>query len=49
MAKMQVCYIDIDSFIVYVKTDGIYKDIAEYIETIFYTSNFELDTPLPKG
>ena len=35
--------------IVHVKTDGIYKDIAEDIETRFDTSNFEIDRPLPKG
>ena len=39
---------DTDSFIVYVKTDNIYKDIAEDVETRFYTSNFEIDRPLPK-
>ena len=39
---------DTDSFIVYVKTDDIYKDIAEDVETRFYTSNFEIDKPLPK-
>ena len=37
------------SFIVYLKTDDIYKDIAKYVETRFDTSNFELDRPLPKG
>ena len=31
-----------DSFIVHVKTDNISKDIAEYIETRFETSNFEI-------
>ena len=31
------------------KTDDIYKDIAEDAETIFDTSNFELDGPLPEG
>ena len=39
---------DTTSFIVYVKTDDIYKDIAEDFETRFYTSNFEIDRPLPK-
>ena len=34
---------DTDSFIIYVKTEGIYKDIAEDVETKFDTSNFELD------
>ena len=36
------------SFIVYIKTDDIYKDIAEDVETRFDTSNYELDRPLPK-
>ena len=34
-----------DSFIVYIKTDVIYKDIAENVETRFDTSNCKL----PKG
>ena len=34
---------DTDSFIVHVKTDDIYKDIAEDVETRFDTSNFEID------
>ena len=34
---------------IYIKTDDIYKDIAEYVETKFDTSNYELDRPLPKG
>ena len=38
-----------DSFIVHVKTEDIYKDIAEDFETRFGTSNFELDKTLAKG
>ena len=38
-----------DGFIVHVKTDDIYKDIAEDFETKFYSWNFELERPLPKG
>ena len=40
---------DIDSFIVHVKTDDIYKDIAEDIKARFDTSNYEIDRPLPTG
>ena len=47
--KEKLCYMDTDSFIVYIKTDDIYKDIAEDVETRFDTSNYELDRPLPKG
>ena len=41
--KAKLCYMDKDSFIVYIKTDDIYKDIAENVETTFGTSNYELD------
>ena len=37
-----------DSFIVFMKTDDIYKNIAEDIETRFDTSNHELDRSLSK-
>ena len=46
--KTKLCSMDTESFIVYIKTNGIYKDIAEDIETRFDISNYELDTPLPK-
>ena len=32
-----------DSFIVCIKTDSLYKEIAGYDETRFDTSNYELD------
>ena len=42
------------SFIVYIKTDNIFKDTAEDDETRFDTSNYEsecnsIDQPLLKG
>ena len=50
MAKKQkLCFMDKASFIKSVKTDDIYKDIPEYIETRFDTSNYELDKPISKG
>ena len=45
----ELCYMNTDSFIVYSKTDDIYKDIAEHVEIRFDTTNYELDRPLPKG
>ena len=41
MLKKQNCviYMDTDSFIVYLRTDDIYKDIAKDVETTFDTSN----------
>ena len=38
-----------DSFIVYIKTSDVYKDIAKDVETTFDTSNYKLDMALPKG
>ena len=40
---------DTGSFIVHVKTDYIYKDIPEDVETRFDTLNFEIGRSLPKG
>ena len=39
---------DTESFIVYIKTYDIYRDIAEDVQTRFDTSNYELGRPLPK-
>ena len=38
-----MAYTDTDSFIGYLKTDDIYKDIAEDVETRFDLSNYELE------
>ena len=35
--NVKLCYIDTGSFIVHVKTNDIYKDIAEDVETRFDT------------
>ena len=37
--KANFCYIDTDSFIIYIKTDDIYHDIVEDVKTRFHTSN----------
>ena len=37
--EAKMCYMNTDSFIVYIKTDDIYKDIAEDVQTRFDTSN----------
>ena len=47
--KAKLCHLDTDRFNVYIETDDIYKDTTEDVETRFDTSNYELDTPLPKG
>ena len=40
---------DTVSFIVYIKTDDVFKDITEDVGTRLDTSNYELDRSLPKG
>ena len=47
--KAKLCYMDTDSFIVFIKTHDIYKDIAEDVEIRFDTFNYELNSTLPKG
>ena len=48
--KQKVCYMDTESFIsVYIKTNNIYKDVAEDVETRFDTSNYKLDKSLHIG
>ena len=37
-----------DSFIVYVETGDIQKDVAKDVETRFEISNYELEKPLPE-
>ena len=46
--KAKLYYMDTESFILYIKTDDIYKDIAEDAETRLNVSNYELDRSLPK-
>ena len=46
---VRLCYMVTDSFNANIKTDDIYKDIVEDVETRSGSSNFELDRPLPKG
>ena len=46
--KTKLYYMDTDSFILYIKTDDFYIDIAEDLETRFDISNYELGRPLPK-
>ena len=47
--NVKLCYIDTDSFIIHIKTEDFYKDIADDVEKRFDTSNYEVDRPLPTG
>ena len=47
--NVKLCYIDTDSFIMNIKTEDFYKDIANDVEKRFDTSNYEVDRPLSTG
>ena len=47
--KVKLCYMDKDSFIVYIKPEDIYVDITEDFEARCNTSNYELYRLFPKG
>ena len=42
--RVKLCYMDTDSFIVYIKADDIYKDIVKDVESRFNTPNYESDS-----
>ena len=45
--NVKLCYMDTDSFIMHIKTEDFYKDIADDVEKRFDTSNYEDNRPLP--
>ena len=47
--NVKLCYMDTDSFIMNIKTNDFYKDIANDVEKRFDTSNYEVNRPLPTG
>ena len=47
--NVELYYMDTDSFMMHIKTEDFYKDIADDVEKRFDTSTDECDRPLPKG
>ena len=47
--NVKLCYTDTDSFIINIKTNDFYEDIASDVENRFDTSNYEVNRPLPMG
>ena len=47
--NVKLCYMDTDSFIMNIKAEDFYKNIANDVEKRFDTSNYEVDRPLPTG
>ena len=49
--RVQLCYMDTNSFVIHIITEDFYKDIANNIERWFDTSNYDEndERPLPRG
>ena len=49
--KARLCYMDSDSFIIYIETEDFYKDIANDVDKWFDTKNYDKNDkrPLPIG
>ena len=47
--KVKLSYMDTDNFIMNIKTNYFYEDIASDVEYMFDTSNYEVNRPLPTG
>ena len=45
--RIRLCYMDTDSFIMHIKTEDFYKDIADDVERMYDTSNYTVERPLP--
>ena len=46
---VKLCYMDTDSFIMNIKANDFYEDIANDVENRFDTSNYEVNRLLPMG
>ena len=47
--NVKLCYMDTDSFIIHIKTEDFYKDIANDVEKRIDISNYEVNRPLLAG
>ena len=47
--NVKLCYMDMDSFIMNIKTNDFYKYISNDVENRFDTSNYEVNRTLPTG
>ena len=45
--KTRLCYMDTDSFIIHIKTEDFYEDIADDDEKLFDTSNYDKNDKRP--
>ena len=47
--RAKLCYIDTDSFVIYIKTEDFFEDISNDVEIWFDTCNYNYKRPPPIG
>ena len=47
--KAKLCYTDTDSFIIHIKTEDFYEDIAPDVDKWFDTSGYIVDKTITNG
>ena len=47
--KAKLCYMDTDSFVIHIKTEDFYEDIANDVKEWFDTSNYNNNRQLQRG
>ena len=47
--RIRLCYMDTDSFIMHIKAEDFYEDIAKDVEKKYDTLNYTVEGPLPMG
>ena len=47
--NVKLCYMDMDSFIINIKTNDFYKNISNDVQNRFDTSTYEVSRSLPTG
>ena len=45
--RAKLCYMDTDSFVIHIKTEDFYENIANDVEEWFDTTNYDNNRPLP--
>ena len=45
----KLCYMNTGSFIIHIKIEDFYKDIADDVKKRYDAASYEVDRPLPKG
>ena len=47
--KAKLCYIDTESFVIHIKTEDFYRDIASDVEKWFDTSDYDKNDKRPRS